>query len=276
MHPLHCGTMTLAACLAPRKDPTKFTLRTRSRSDFLVSKILAKGLSKIPALLYIFLGIKHTLHAMILALALFQFLTSSYVGGAASHAYAWSKHAFLGLTKNVAVELGQFGIRSIALSRYALATPLATKFVAVDDEGLENVMNSLANLKGVTLKAEDVANAVLYFASDESRYVSGHNLLIDGGSVLSIHRSTCSVSKFLIISNLPLIVGHINEWNISNNVSLLQLYYMIVTIFRFSNQTSRDLFYTICIVESWDLEKIEVHYATYRLCQIMHTKIYCF
>ena len=97
------------------------------------------------------------------------------------------------------------------MSRYALATPLATKFVAVDDEGLENVMNSLANLKGVTLKAEDVANAVLYFASDESRYVSGHNLLIDGGSVLSIHRSTCSVSKFLIISNLPLIVGHINE-----------------------------------------------------------------
>ncbi|KAJ6749992.1 hypothetical protein OIU85_000602 [Salix viminalis] len=86
------------------------------------------------------------------------------------------------LTRNAAAELGQFGIRVNCLSPYALATPLARKFIGIDDDDvLETAMNSFANLKAVTLKTEDVANAALYLASDEGRYISGHNLFIDGG-----------------------------------------------------------------------------------------------
>ena len=39
----------------------------------------------------------------------------------------------------------------------------------------------VGNLKGKILKAEDVARAALYLASDEANYISGLNLLVDGG-----------------------------------------------------------------------------------------------
>ncbi|RWR74506.1 Short-chain dehydrogenase/reductase SDR [Cinnamomum micranthum f. kanehirae] len=106
----------------------------------------------------------------------------------ASHAYTASKHAVVGLTKNGAAELGQFGIRVNCVSPYALVTPLAAKnFVKTQGEDLEKAFSVPANLKGVHLKAEDVAQAVLYLGSDDSKYVSGHNLLIDGGFSVSNH-----------------------------------------------------------------------------------------
>ena len=131
-----------------------------------------------------FLGTKHAAQAMIPRRSGSIISTasiSSYIGGVTTHAYTAAKHAVVGLTKNAAVELGQFGIRVNCLSPSALATPQATGFLGVDDEGLEKLANEVANLKHVTLKTEDVANAALFLASDEGRYVSGHNLLIDGG-----------------------------------------------------------------------------------------------
>ncbi|PON43718.1 Short-chain dehydrogenase/reductase [Parasponia andersonii] len=132
----------------------------------------------------VFLGIKHAAQAMIPARGgsiISTASVSSCVGGAASHAYACSKHAVLGLTRNAAVELGQFGIRVNCVSPYGVATPLATDFVGLSEGETEKMFGSLANLKGVTLKAEDIANAALFLASEEGRYVSGHNLLVDGG-----------------------------------------------------------------------------------------------
>ncbi|KAK9022400.1 hypothetical protein V6N11_002670 [Hibiscus sabdariffa] len=114
------------------------------------------------------------------------------MGGLGPHAYTASKHAIIGLTKNTACELGKYGIRVNCISPFGVATSMlinAWKSSEVDQEEctdseaeeMEEFVRGLANLKGVTLKAKDVAEAALYMASEESRYISGHNLVVDGG-----------------------------------------------------------------------------------------------
>lgn len=111
----------------------------------------------------------------------------SVIAGVGPHHYISSKHAVLGLTRSVAAELGQYGIRVNCVSPYAVPTALAVAHLP-EEERTEDVFTGFreftkknANLQGVELEVEDVANAVLFLASDEARYISGDNLLVDGG-----------------------------------------------------------------------------------------------
>lgn len=97
------------------------------------------------------------------------------------HIYTASKNALLGLSKNVGVELGKYGIRVNSVSPYAISTPLVLNGFGINKEMADKWSVEAANLKGVLLGVQDVANAVLYLASDDSKYASGLNLILDGG-----------------------------------------------------------------------------------------------
>ncbi|KAI3471776.1 hypothetical protein Pfo_028429 [Paulownia fortunei] len=131
-----------------------------------------------------FLGAKHAARVMIPArkgVILFTSSIASVVSGESPHSYTVSKHAVVGMMKNLCVELGQYGIRVNCISPCAVATPLLTGSMGVDRAVVEDIICASATLKGVVPTAEDVAEAALYLGSDESKFVSGLNLLVDGG-----------------------------------------------------------------------------------------------
>jgi NAD(P)-dependent dehydrogenase (short-subunit alcohol dehydrogenase family) len=110
--------------------------------------------------------------------------TAGLMGGLGPHAYAAAKHGVVGLTKNVAAELCLHGVRVNAIAAAGMATPMVAKVSTGDPADIEGTKQKLAEaspLKGRPGLAEDVANAVLWLASDESGYTTGHTLTTDAG-----------------------------------------------------------------------------------------------
>jgi xanthoxin dehydrogenase len=136
----------------------------------------------------VFYGMKHAARAMqprmrgcIVSMA----STAGILGGQGPHAYCAAKHAVIGLTKNVAAELCRYGIRVNAIAPTSMATAMVANVITGDHTALESTRQALAanspliNRPGL---AEDVANAALWLASDESGYTSGHTLTTDAGA----------------------------------------------------------------------------------------------
>lgn len=111
---------------------------------------------------------------------LFTASACTSIAGLASHTYAATKYGILGLAKNLTPDLGQYGIRVNCISPYGVVTG----FPGITEEQrsiVELKLSNMGNLKGEILKPECVAKAALYLASEEANYVSGVNLLVDGG-----------------------------------------------------------------------------------------------
>ncbi|XP_058180534.1 (-)-isopiperitenol/(-)-carveol dehydrogenase, mitochondrial-like [Rhododendron vialii] len=112
--------------------------------------------------------------------------TASVVGSKGSKRrtdYTMSKHAVVGLVRAASQQLGEHGIRVNSVSPYAVATPLLQEAHRKEAEEIEKVYEALTPLKGIVLRVNHVADAVLFLASDESAFVSGHDLIVDGGFV---------------------------------------------------------------------------------------------
>lgn len=137
-----------------------------------------------------FLGMKHAARIMIprgKGSIISMASVASVLGGLGPHSYTSSKHAILGLTKSVAAELGKHGIRVNCVSPYAVPTKLSMPYLPEGQRHDDLVKSFLAfagsnaNLKGLDLLPDDVAQSVLFLASDDSNYVSALNLTVDGG-----------------------------------------------------------------------------------------------
>jgi len=118
--------------------------------------------------------------------------TAGLMGGLGPHAYATAKHAVIGLTKNVACELAQYGIRANAISPAGMATPMVAALQGdpSDIEATKKTLAAASPLHGRAGVADDVVNAALWLASDESGYTTGHTLTTDAGITIGSNNAT--------------------------------------------------------------------------------------
>lgn len=95
--------------------------------------------------------------------------------------YAVSKAGVIQLTKSAAYDLGKHNINVNCVAPGAVDTVMLRGNRS--DEEYEKVLEGRRNASslGITGTPDDIANAVLFFASDKSRYVTGKILLVDGG-----------------------------------------------------------------------------------------------
>jgi NAD(P)-dependent dehydrogenase (short-subunit alcohol dehydrogenase family) len=116
---------------------------------------------------------------------------NGFRAGLGGHYYSVAKAASIHLTRCAAVELGEKGIRVNSISPGMTVTGAFGKYLGLppdvsDDHpeyaeaAIRSVMPELQPLPHVA-RADDIAQAALFLASDASRMVTGHNLVVDGG-----------------------------------------------------------------------------------------------
>jgi len=103
---------------------------------------------------------------------------AGFVGYDLSSIYCATKGALISITKELALELGKYKINVNAVAPGVIETPMIKDFL--EDEKTKAAL--LVKIPcGRIGKPEDIANAVAFLASDESEYITGDTLVVDGG-----------------------------------------------------------------------------------------------
>ena len=110
-------------------------------------------------------------------------------GFSSSMIYGAAKAAVIHLTRCVAMELGERGVRVNSISPGAIATGIFGKVAGLPDDAAEKtaevmqqIFTGMQPLPGPGLP-EDIAQAAVWLASDDSRFINGHDLVVDGGII---------------------------------------------------------------------------------------------
>lgn len=154
------------------------------QSDFTID-VLLRG---------VILGIKHAAPIMIEQGSGSIINTASVAGLEALHAghvYTAAKAAVINLTRSVAVELGEQNVRVNAICPGAIATPIFGRQFGMDAEAADQTVEVVEKIQKRVQpiqrsgKPEDIANAALFLASEQSSFITGHALVVDGGLTCS-------------------------------------------------------------------------------------------
>ena len=104
--------------------------------------------------------------------------TYGHEGAAGASVYVGSKHAVEGVTKSVALEVAKSGIRVNAVAPGPIDTGMLTRFTRTPE-------NKAALMTTVPMARlglpEEIANAIVFIASEEASFITGHVLNVDGG-----------------------------------------------------------------------------------------------
>ena len=108
--------------------------------------------------------------------------TYGHEGAAGASIYVGSKHAVEGITKSVALEIAKSGIRVNGVAPGPTDTGMLTRFTGTPE-------NKAALVAGVPMGrlglSEELANAIVFIASEEASYITGHILNVDGGKTVN-------------------------------------------------------------------------------------------
>ena len=157
-----------------------------------IEKISVKGYDRTVAILLrgVFLGMKHAAPIMKRQGSGSIVSTASVAGlqaGYGPHVYSAAKAAVIQLTRSVAMELGESGVRVNCICPGAIATPIFGRGLGLAESAIEESVKRLQPIfetRQPIKRAgmpEDIAQAALWLASEDSRFVTGHALVVDGG-----------------------------------------------------------------------------------------------
>ncbi len=136
----------------------------------------------------VFLGLKHVLPAMLQRRRGAVVNTASlggYIGTRNLAPYTASKHAVLGLTKSVALEVARKGVRINAVCPGPVDTQMLREIEAGQAGGDQEALRAKRTASipdGRYAEPREVANLMIYLASDHASHITGQGIQINGGS----------------------------------------------------------------------------------------------
>jgi NAD(P)-dependent dehydrogenase (short-subunit alcohol dehydrogenase family) len=100
-------------------------------------------------------------------------------GGAGASMYVASKHAVEGLTKSAALEGAAAGVRVNAVAPGPVATGMLDRFTSGSEENKAGFLATIPARRAAT--PEEIAQTIVFLASDKARYLTGQSIAVDGG-----------------------------------------------------------------------------------------------